>query len=119
MKQALILVGRLLAAPAAAQQLPARPVRIIVPFAAAGGTDIMARSLAQSMSPALGVQIVVENRPGANGIIGAELVAKAAPDGHNLLLTTNALTTSPWLYASLPYDTEKDFVPITLAGSAA
>jgi tripartite-type tricarboxylate transporter receptor subunit TctC len=119
MKPAIAAIAVLAAATAGAESYPTKPVRIIVPFAASGGTDIMARSLGRLMTPSLGQQVVVENRPGANGIIGAEVVAKAAPDGHTLLLTTNAITTSPWLYKSLPFDTEKDFAPVTLAGSAA
>jgi len=121
MRPALVaaLASALLAASAGARNYPSKPVRIVVPFAASGGTDIMARSLALAMSPALGQPVVVENRPGANGIIGADVVAKAPADGHTLLLTTNAYTTSPSLYAKLPYDTERDFSPITLAGSAA
>lgn len=90
---------------------------MIVPFAAAGGSDIMARSLAQSMTAATGQQFVVENRPGANALIGTEAVAKAAPDGYTLLLTTNIFTINPWLYPNVPFNVERDFAPITLAGS--
>ena len=96
---------------------PARTVRIIVPFAAAGGTDIMARSLAQRLTQSTGQQFVVENRAGANALIGTEAVAKAAPDGYTLLLTTNIFTINPWLYPNLPFNVERDFAPITLAGS--
>jgi tripartite-type tricarboxylate transporter receptor subunit TctC len=88
-----------------------------VPFAAAGGTDIMARSLAQRMTESTGQQFVVENRPGANALIGTEAVAKAAPDGYTLLLTTNIFTINPWLYPNVPFNVERDFAPITLAGS--
>ena len=97
---------------------PARSVRVIVPFAAAGGTDIMARSLAQRFSESMGQQFVVENRPGANALLGTEAVAKAAPDGHTLLMTTNIFTINPWLYPNVPFNVERDFAPITLAGSA-
>src|SRR5882757_10495301 len=96
---------------------PVKPVRMIVPFAAAGGTDIMARSLAQSMTASTGQQFVVENRPGANALIGTEAVAKSAPDGYTLLLTTNIFTINPWLYPNVPFNVERDFAPITLAGS--
>jgi len=96
---------------------PAKTVRIIVPFAAAGGTDIMARSLAQRMTESTGQQFVVENRPGANALIGTEAVAKAAPDGYTLLLTTNIFTINPWLYPNVPFNVERDFAPVTLAGS--
>src|SRR6187402_1629981 len=96
---------------------PVKPVRIIVPFAAAGGSDIMARSLAQALTASTGQQFVVENRPGANALIGTEAVAKAAPDGYTLLLTTNIFTINPWLYPNVPFNVERDFAPITLAGS--
>ncbi len=96
---------------------PLKPVRVIVPFAAAGGSDIMARSLAQRLSESTGQQFVVENRPGANALIGTEAVAKAAPDGYTLLLTTNIFTINPWLYPNVPFNVERDFAPITLAGS--
>jgi tripartite-type tricarboxylate transporter receptor subunit TctC len=101
----------------AQQSYPAKPIRIVVPYAAAGGTDTVTRLLAQKMTDSMGQQIVVENRPGANGIIGSDLVAKSAPDGYVLLMTTNALTTNPWLY-KLPYDSEKDFAPITITAAA-
>src|SRR5262245_19739422 len=81
--------------PAAAQGYPGRNVRIIVPFAPAGGTDIMARSLAQRLSESTGRQFVVENRPGGNALIGTEAVAKSAPDGYTLLITTNIFTINP------------------------
>jgi tripartite-type tricarboxylate transporter receptor subunit TctC len=90
---------------------------VIVPFAASGGSDIMARSLAQSLTANTGQQFVVENRPGANALIGTEAVAKAPPDGYTLLLTTNIFTINPWLYPNVPFNVERDFAPITLAGS--
>lgn len=101
-----------------AQPYPARAVRIIVPFAPAGGTDILARSLAQKMGESTGQQFIVDNRAGANSIIGTEIVAKSAPDGHTLLFTTNIYTINPWLHQRMPYNSETDFAPITLAGSA-
>ena len=106
-----------LAGELAAQPFPARSVRIIVPYAPGGGTDIVTRSLAHRMSESTGQQFIVENRPGANGIIGTDLVAKAQPDGYLLVMTTNALTTNPWLY-KLPFNTEKDFAPVTIAATA-
>ena len=106
------------AAPALAQgTYPTRAVRMIVPFAPAGGTDIMARSLAQRMTESTGQQFVVENRAGANALIGTEAVAKSAPDGYTLLMTTNIFTINPWLYPNVPFNVERDFAPITLAGS--
>ena len=114
----LAAAGAQAAAPASAPgAYPSRPVRLIVPFAPAGGTDIMARSLAQRMAESTGQQFVVENRAGANAIIGTEAVAKAAPDGYTLLLTTNIFTINPWLYPNVPFNVERDFAPITLAGS--
>ncbi len=103
---------------ASAQPYPSRPVRIIVPFAPAGGTDILARALAQKMAESLGQPFIVENRAGANSIIGTEAVAKSPPDGYTLLFTTNIFTINPGLHAKLPYNTDADFSPVTLAGSA-
>ena len=100
-----------------AQSYPSRQVRIIVPFAAAGGSDIFARTLAQRFTENFGQQFIVDNRAGGNGNIGAEAVVKAAPDGRTLLLTTNVLTTNPWLYRSMPFNVERDLAPITYAGS--
>lgn len=111
----IILCGVIL--PAAAQPYPSKAIRIIVPYAPGGGTDTVTRALSQRMSESLGQQIIIENRTGANGIIGSEIIAKAAPDGYNLLMTTNALTTNPWLY-KMPFDTERDFVPITMSATA-
>ncbi len=102
---------------ALAQPYPEKAIRIIVPYSAGGGTDTVTRALAQRMTDSLGQQLVIENRTGANGIIGSEIVAKAPADGYTLLMTTNALTTNPWLY-KLPYDTLKDFVPVTMAATA-
>ena len=103
---------------AMAQDYPARTVRIVVPFTASGGTDIMARSLAQRLTETMGQQFIVDNRPGGNGLIGAELVARAAADGYVLLISTNGLTINPWLHPHISYDLERDFAPITLVGSA-
>ena len=94
---------------------PTRPVRIVVPFAPAGTTDILARAAAQKLSESWGQQVIVDNRPGAGGNIGAELVAKAPPDGYTLLMGTvgtHAINAS--LYSKMPYDHVKDFAPITL-----
>ena len=100
-----------------AQVYPARTVRIVVPFTAAGGSDIMARSLAQRLGERFGQQFIVDNRPGGNGLIGVDIVAKSPPDGYVLLVTTNGLTINPWLHRSIPYDVERDLAPITLVGS--
>jgi tripartite-type tricarboxylate transporter receptor subunit TctC len=92
---------------------PTKPVRIIVPFAPGGGTDLIARALAQKLSEAWGQQAVIDNRAGGGTVIGSDLVAKSAPDGHTLLLTANPHTTNPALHPKLPYDTVRDFAGIT------
>ena len=97
---------------------PTKLIRIIVPFAPAGGTDILARALGARLSESMGQSVVVENRPGANSIIGTDAVAKSAPDGHTLLFTTQVLTINPSLHASMPYHAERDFAPVTIAASA-
>lgn len=108
-------------APAAAQgPYPAKPVHLIVPYAAGGGTDFFARLVAAAMSDTLGQQIVVENRPGAGTQIGAEAVAKAAPDGYTFLLgDTSTYASNASLYQKLPYDPRKDFAPLSLTGRFA
>jgi len=101
---------------ATAQAYPAKTIRIIVPYAPGGGTDTVTRALALRVTESTGQQVVIDNRTGANGIIGTELVARAAPDGYLLVMTTNALTTNPWLY-KMPFDTEKDLAPITFSAT--
>ncbi|TAK85173.1 MAG: tripartite tricarboxylate transporter substrate binding protein [Betaproteobacteria bacterium] len=113
---ALALAASLTAA--AEDSYPSRPVRIIVPFAAGGGVDILTRILAQHLSPPLGKPVVVEARPGAGGNMGVELVAKSAPDGYTLVMaTTGTHTINPGLYSKLPFDPVKDFAPITIIAS--
>jgi len=100
---------------ASAQTWPAKPIRYVVPFAAGGTTDILARIISEKLSVALGQPVVVDNKPGAGGGVGAAEVAKAAPDGYTIMggtISTHAINAS--LYSSLPYDPVKDFVPITL-----
>jgi len=100
---------------ALAQSYPAKPVRIIVPYSAGGGTDIVARAVGQKLSDKWGQSVIVDNRVGANGIIGADAVAKAPADGYLLLMSTPAeVSTSPHLYANIPYQATRDFAPITL-----
>src|SRR5580693_8770642 len=104
-------------APAAAHAddaYPTRPIHIVIPFPAGGPSDIAARIIAQRMNEAWGQPVVVDNRPGANTIIGAETVAKAAPDGYTLLMAIDStLVMNQFLYKTLPYDPLNDFVPIT------
>jgi tripartite-type tricarboxylate transporter receptor subunit TctC len=104
----------LFAAQALAQAWPARPIRLVVPYPAGGGTDFFARLFAGKMSESLGQQILVENRPGASSSIGAEIVAKSAPDGYTLLVgDTATFAVNPFLYSKLPYDPLRDFTPVT------
>lgn len=102
-----------------AQNYPAKPVRLIVPFPAGGATDIFARVLSQKLGEKLGNAVVVENRPGAGGTIGADLAAKAAPDGYTVLLATSSThSIGPALNANMPYDAVRDFTPIAHVGNA-
>jgi tripartite-type tricarboxylate transporter receptor subunit TctC len=118
MRIALLLILLAAMAQAMAQTYPDKPVRLIVPLSAGSAVDTLARIPAEKLSQMWGQQIVVDNRVGANGIIGTEAAAKAAPDGYTLLLTNDAaLATSPALYPKLPYDPLRDFAPISLAAS--
>ena len=118
MKRLLLLlgaVGTLGACPwsgAQAQDYPNKPVRIVIPYAAGGSTDILTRQLSARLTARLGQSVIVENRPGANGIIGTEVVAKSPADGYTLLMVTNGQTISMGLYPKLPWDIEKDFTPV-------
>ncbi|MGZ5080085.1 MAG: Bug family tripartite tricarboxylate transporter substrate binding protein [Usitatibacter sp.] len=99
-----------------AQSYPTKPIRIIVPFGAGGIADYTARAVAQKMSESLRQPVVIENRPGAGGIVASQAVATAEPDGHTLLLMSNGNAVSAGLFKSLPYDTVKDFAPISTLG---
>ena len=99
---------------AQAQTFPGKPVRIVVPFGAGGVADLTARTVAQKLSESLGQPVLVENRPGAGGVAAGEAVAKAEPDGHTLLLMSNGTAVSAGLFRSLPFDTLKDFAPVSL-----
>jgi tripartite-type tricarboxylate transporter receptor subunit TctC len=118
----LACVGLGLATPVRAQSegpYPSRPVRLIVAFPPGGGADLTARLVAQRMSEGMGQPVVVENRPGANGVVGSEAVAKATPDGYTLLLVDRgALGINPSLYAKLPYDPVRDFAYVGIATEA-
>src|SRR5215212_1550990 len=109
-----------LATTTAAQDYPIRPITLVVPYSAGGGNDIMARVAAEKMSPAIGQQIVIENRGGAGGSIATRAVAKAAPDGYTLVLGgTGTLAVNPTLYNNVGYDPRKDFAPVGLIGTGA
>ena len=105
-------------APASAAGYPDKVVKIIVPFAAGGPTDVMARLIAQKLSANLKQQFIIENHPGAGGNIGMTQVAKSAPDGYTILVASSSYVVNPSLYAKRPYDPFKDFVPITLAAAS-
>ncbi|MBX9991649.1 Bug family tripartite tricarboxylate transporter substrate binding protein [Phreatobacter oligotrophus] len=103
---------------AQAQSYPNRPIRAIVPFAAGSATDIVARTFADQMAKTLGQSIVIENRPGANGLIGADAVAKATPDGYTILIGTNSTNAAaPALFNNVPFDMNKDFQPVSFLSS--
>jgi tripartite-type tricarboxylate transporter receptor subunit TctC len=111
-----IAAGMLALGCRAAETYPVKPVRLIVPYVAGGNADIQARYIAERLTEALGKQFIVDNRGGANGIIGLELGARSAPDGYTLIFVANTYAVTPSLIARLPYETVKDFQPITLVG---
>jgi tripartite-type tricarboxylate transporter receptor subunit TctC len=101
--------------PAWAQEFPARPIRMLVPFAPGGNTDILARAVSPRMNESWGKAVVVDNRPGGAGVIATEIVAKATPDGHTILIaSTGEVAVNPSLFRKLPYDVNRDFAPVTL-----
>lgn len=106
------LFGSAIASDVQAQTYPSRPLRLIVASAPGGSPDINAREMAAELLKSMGQQVVVENRPGASGIIGLEALAKATPDGYTIGITTNLVSTNPSLYAKLPYDFFRDFAPV-------
>lgn len=111
------LASAVCAAQSAAQKYPDKAIRFIVPFPPGGGNDILARALAPKMGEFLGQPVVIDNRAGAGGNIGTDIAAKSAPDGYTILIASNQVTINPWLYAKLPFDIEKDFVPVAQAAS--
>jgi tripartite-type tricarboxylate transporter receptor subunit TctC len=116
MSRFLILIALMLPVITAAQSFPTKPVRLVVPFGPGGVGDITARIVAPKLAEGLGQQVVVENRPGAGGVVAAESVARAEPDGHTLLLLTNGNAVSQALFKSLPYDPVNDFAMISTIG---
>ncbi len=118
MKLQLAIAAALLSTPAFAQTYPAKTVRIIVGYPPGGPTDVIARTVAQKLTIALGQQVIVDNRPGASGMIGAEQVVKAAPDGYTLLTVPITYAVTPSVYPKMPYDAEKDLAPVALVASS-
>jgi tripartite-type tricarboxylate transporter receptor subunit TctC len=107
------LLSALLAGPACADNWPSKPIKLVVPYPPGGSTDITARIVAENLRPLLGQPVVIDNRPGAAGNIGAEAVAKSEPDGYTLLMATSTHATNPSLYKSLPYDFVHDLAPVS------
>ena len=119
-RRAALAAFALIAVPAHAQEYPTRPITLVVPYAAGGGNDLLARIAAEKMSKTLGQQIVIENRPGAGGSTATRAVAKSAPDGYTLVIGgTGTLAVNPTLYSNVGYDPRKDFAPIGLIGTSA
>ena len=112
-----VLLGLCAVSAAAADAYPNRPVRLVVPTGAGGNTDTFARIVADKLKGQLGQQVIVDNRTGASGIVGSDIVAKAAPDGYTLLMAFPSHPVNPSLYSDLPYDTLKDFAPVTMVTS--
>jgi len=110
---AMVIAAALLSSTAAAQSYPTRPVHLVVPFAAGGAVDTVARALGQKLGESWKQPVIVDNRPGAGGNIAAEAVAKAPGDGYTLLITTQGFAISPGLYKKLPFDAVRDFAPVT------
>jgi len=107
-----VLLAALLATQAGAQGFPAKPIRLVVPNAPGGAADLTARAVGQKISETLGQPVLIDNKPGAGGVVAGETVAKAAPDGHTLLLISSGTAVSAALFRSLPFDTTKDFIPV-------
>jgi len=114
----LIALHALIVPPAVAQDYPTKPIRLVVPYAAGGSSDIIARLYGQRVGETLGQTFVVDNRPGAGGVIGTEILSRCAPDGYSLILQDMPHTINPAVYGKVPYDPIKDFTPITLVARA-
>ena len=118
MKSLLLLAGLTLATPVLAQQYPVKTIRSISPFAPGGGNDVISRTIAQKLAESMKQQVIVDNRPGANGIVGTEVAARAAPDGYTIVLIPSGHAVNASLYKKLPYDSVRDFTPISLVGTS-
>ena len=114
----ILAIALCLCASAVAQEYPTKPIRLIAPFAPGGPTDLFARLMGAKLGERLGQPVLVENRPGAGGSVGAEAAAKSAPDGYTLVLVSSSFAVNATLYPKLPYDALKDFAPVTLLASA-
>ena len=101
---------------AQSQAFPSKPIRLIVPFQAGGGNDLLARIISQKFLEKWGQPVIVDNKPGAGGNLGADFVSKAPPDGYTLLLGTNTLAINPSVFAKMPFDTQRDFAPVAIGG---
>lgn len=117
MKRTAAILFALVASSALAQGFPSRPVKMVVAFPPGGSTDLAARALGEKLAAALGQPVIVENKPGASGNIGAEYVAKSAPDGHTLLMAATSFATSPAFFPKLGWDPVKDFAPVSLVAT--
>src|SRR5918998_6791320 len=106
------------AAASAQDAYPSKPVRILVPYPAGGGVDIVSRTLGDELSKKWGQSVIVENRPGAGGTIASQVLTKSPPDGYTLIVVASGHALNPFLYARLPYDTFSDFTPISLLASS-
>jgi tripartite-type tricarboxylate transporter receptor subunit TctC len=116
-RSALIAVACLLAAACHAENYPARPIRLVVPYGAGGNADILGRIAGARLADVLGQPVIIDNRPGASGLLGSELVARAAPDGHTLLWVANGHATNPSVIKKMPFDTAKDLASVSLTSS--
>ena len=119
LKVALAMALSFTASHALSQNYPARPVRLIIPFAAGGGSDIIGRMVGQKLSENLGVQVTPDNRPGASGIIGMDIVAKSPPDGYTIAIISTGHVVNPSVYRKMPFDTLNDLAPITLVATTS
>jgi tripartite-type tricarboxylate transporter receptor subunit TctC len=116
---AMLLLASLWAAPVVAQNYPSKPIRLIVPYAPGGGNDTLSRAIGQKLTQSMGQPLVVDNRPGSGGVIGADIVAKSAADGYTLLMASSELAVSVSLIATLPYDPLRDFAPVARVGETS